>query len=366
MKRGNKTAARAAAVFLAVMTMGAAAFSAHAEEAVIVEYDNLRQLLLDGNLGLQKANDSYETNKKNYQELMEQMRQEQEYMKFLAEKYEDTEEEMSYRMNASILGSQASQFSRLLKNMEKRSRTLSVEQTTDSYVITAQTVMNSYNQMALNVAAQEKKTEALEAAYEAVVKKQSAGAATAMEVMEALDQLQTEQSLLASYRQETGQLRFRLLSMLGLEDREEVVIGTVPEPDLAWVDQVNYDQDRETAINNNRSVQNVRHSRAGVTEELRRKTEKEEEAVGNAEADFLATYQQLQAARINYQAALEASESAQITFESLQLRQQAGMLSRNEYLQGEADYRKALAEKGSASMNLQQAIEDYKWALTGQ
>ena len=366
MKTGKTMTAKAAAIFFLAAALGTTSFPAYGEETIQVEYDNLRQLLIEGNLGLQKATDSYETSKKNYQDLMEEMRQEQEYMKFLADKYEDTEDEMSYRMNASILGSQATQFSRLLKNMEKRSRTLSLEQTTDSYVITAETVMNSYNQIVLNEAAQEKRVEAKEAAYEAAVKKNSSGAATAMEVMEASDLLETERSLLASYRQEAGQLRFRLLSMLGLEDREDVVIGTVPEPDLAWVDQVNYDQDKEIAINNNRSVQNVRHSRASVTEEIRQKSEKEEEAVGNAEVDFLATYQQLQASRLNYQAALDGFESAKISFSSLQLRQQAGMLSRNEYLQGEADYRQALADKESAAMNLQQAMKDYQWAMKGQ
>lgn len=207
------------------LAVGAVPFPARGEAAITVEYENLRQLLLDGNLDLQKANDSYETTKKNYQELMEQMRQEQEYMKFLADKYEDTEDEMAYKASASILGSQATQFSKLLKTLDSRSRTLSVEQNTDSYLITAQTVMNSYNQMALNVTAQEKSVEAQEAAYEAVVKKQSAGAATAMEVMEASDRLSTEKSLLASYQQQASQLRFRLLSMLGLEDNENVAIG---------------------------------------------------------------------------------------------------------------------------------------------
>ena len=60
-------------------------FLAFAQENITVEYDQLRQLLLDGNINLKEANDSYESTKKNYQDLMEQMRQEQEYMKFLAE-----------------------------------------------------------------------------------------------------------------------------------------------------------------------------------------------------------------------------------------------------------------------------------------
>lgn len=350
---------------LAIMIASVIAFPACAEENTVVEYDNLRQLLLDGNLNLQKANDNYETTKSNYQELMEQMREEQAYMKFLADKYEDTEEEATYSSNAAILGRQASMLSKRIEAMNRKTQTLSVEENTDSYTMSAQSVMNSYNQMILNVTAKEKSVEAAEASYSAVVKRQSAGAATSSEVMEAADRLSSEKNLLASYRQQADQLRFQLLSMLGLPDDKTVVIGTIPEPDLAEVDGVNYENDKVKAVNNNTSVQNVRHSKAGSSSEISRRAVEEMEAVGNAESEFLAVYQQLQTSKLEYLAAQDAYESARISHESLLRRQQAGMVNNTEYLQGETSYLEALAKRGCAAMNLQQALEDYRWAVKG-
>lgn len=286
-------------------------------------------------------------------------------MKFLADKYEDTEDGATYSMNAGILGGQASMLSKRIEAINRKTQTLTVEENTDSYTMAAQSVMNSYNQMALNVKAKEKSVQAKEAAYEAMVKRQSVGAATAAEVMEAADQLSSEQNLLGSYRQQEAQLRFRLLAMLGLEDQEGVMIGTIPDPDLAEIDQVNFEEDKQRAINNSSAVQSVRHSRAGSTAEISRKSDQETEAVGNAEAEFLEAYQKLQAGKLEYQAAKDSYESAKISYDSLQKKRQAGMVSQTEYLEEEASYLEALAKRGIASMNLTQTLEDYQWLVKG-
>ena len=356
---------RLLAGFSAALIVGLCSFPAFAQENITVEYDQLRQLLLDGNINLKEDNDSYESTKKNYQDLMEQMRQEQEYMKFLAEKYEDTEDEMSYAASASMLGAQASRLSKQLEAMNRRTRTLTIEENTDSYTMAAQSVMNSYNQMVLNAAAKEKSVQAAQASYEATVKRQSSGAATAADVMEAADWLSQQQNLLSASRQEVSQLRFSLLSMLGLPDDGTVAIGTIPEPDLMEVDGVNYEEDKLRAVNNDSQVQSVRHSKAGTTAEIARKSKEEAEAAGSAEAEFLSIYQSLQEARLTYQASADAYESACAAYQSLQLKKQAGMLSQTDYLEGEADYLKAVADRGGAAMNLKQALENYRWAVKG-
>lgn len=51
--------------------------------------------------------------------------------------------------------------------------------------MTAQTLMNSYNQMVQNVEYQEKRVESLEAAFEAMGRKQAAGSATQAQLKEA-------------------------------------------------------------------------------------------------------------------------------------------------------------------------------------
>lgn len=366
-----------AAIWLGFSVMSPVLCAAAAEETdggnedmapavTTVEYEKLSELLMQGNLDLQQANDNYETNKKNYQIILDSLREEQDYMKFLADKYEDdAEAKASYSANAAILGSSASQISRRLDALNGKSQTLSAEKNVDNYTITAQTRMNSYNQLALNVAAKEKAVQAAEASYHATLQKQLAGAATSADVSSAANRLEQERNLLTSYKQQESQMKFQLLSMLGLPNDGSVEIGGIPEPDLAEIDAVNFEEDKQKAINNNSSVKNVRHSNAGTTAEIQRKFTEETEAVGTAEADFHALYQQLQASKLSYQAAQNGFQSAVLSYESLKRRQQAGILNQTEYLEGEASYLQALAEMGAASMNLYQAYETYRWEVKG-
>lgn len=347
-------------------TAGGNESGAAARAVTTVEYGKLGELLVQGNLDLQQANNNYETNKKNYQKILDSLREEQDYMKFLADKYEDDPEaKASYSANAAILGNSASQVSRRIDSLNGKSQTLSVEKNVDNYTITAQTRMNSYNQMALNVAAKEKSVQAAEASYNAVLKKQLAGAATSADVSAAANRLEKERNLLTSYRQQESQMRFQLLSMLGLPDDGSVSIGKIPEPDLAAIEAVNFEEDRQKAVNNNNSVKNVRHSNAGTTAEIQRKFTEETEAVGNAEVEIDAVYQQMQASKLSYQAARDSYQSAVLNYESLKRRQQAGILTQTEYLEGEASYLQAVSEMGAASMNLYQAYESYQWEVKG-
>lgn len=97
-------------------------------------------------------------------------------MKFLAEQYEDDAEASAvYASNASALASSARQISNRIESLNKKSSTRSVEASIDNFTQMAQTQMIAYNQMAQNLAAQEKKAEAAEASYRAAVTKHAAG-----------------------------------------------------------------------------------------------------------------------------------------------------------------------------------------------
>ena len=54
-----------------------------------------------------------------------------------------------------------------------------------------------------------------------------------------------------------------------------------------------------------------------------------------------------------------------MSYDSLQKKRQAGMVSQTEYLEEEASYLEALAKRGIASMNLTQTLEDYQWLVKG-
>jgi hypothetical protein len=351
--------------FAGALLAGVLMFSTQAFAAT-VEYDNLRQLLIDGNLDLQQATDSYYTNISNYENMITELTDERDYMKLLQSMYEDdASAKEQYRRNASNLSTAITRLKSQLDSQTSTSGFLSTDKTIDLYTMSAQTMMNSYNQMALNVSAKEKTAAAARKNYETVLLKYESGAATEADLMNASDQMQQQENLLESYRQQAATLRFELLSTLGITDSADVTIGSVPELDLSLIDAIDFESDLNTAINNNSSVKSVRHNKAGSYSEIDNKATSEMVAVGNQTASFTDLYQQLLAQRTTYEAALDAFASAEITYNTLQLKKQAGMLSEADYLTGEASYLEALAQKETASMNLYQAYQDYLWEVKG-
>ena len=194
--------------------------------------------------------------------------------------------------------------------------------------------MRTYNQMNTKAQAEEKNYQAAQSSYQAALKKQSAGMATAADVMAASDTMQSAKNRYESYRQQASNARFNLLSALGLDTSVGIAIGSVPLPDLAAIEAVDFNSDMEQAIGNSSSVQNARHQSAGTAMEISVKSDQESQAEGTVRSRMQSLYDQLKAAKLQYDGAEDAYQSASITYASLQKKQQAGMLSQSDYLQG--------------------------------
>lgn len=330
-----------------------------------VDYNNLEQLV-QNNRNLKNALDNYTSNKETYENMLKTLEDERDYMKFMQEKYEDdAEAKATYKMNASMLNMSISQITKQLESQESKTQTTSRQKTIDSYVLTAQSLMRTYNQMNTKAQAEEKNYQAAQSSYQAAMKKQSAGMATAADVMAASDTMQSAKNRYESYRQQASNARFNLLSALGLDTSVGIAIGSVPLPDLAAIEAVDFNSDMEQAIGNSSSVQNARHQSAGTATEISVKSDQESQAEGTVRSRMQSLYDQLKAAKLQYDGAEAAYQSASITYASLQKKQQAGMLSQSDYLQGVADYYSALDAKETAVVNLNQAWETYNWTVKG-
>lgn len=330
-----------------------------------VDYNNLEQLV-QNNRNLKNALDNYTSNKETYENMLKTLEDERDYMKFMQEKYEDdAEAKATYKMNASMLNMSISQITKQLESQESKLQTTSRQKTIDSYVLTAQSLMRTYNQMNTKAQAEEKNYQAAQSSYQAALKKQSAGMATAADVMAASDTMQSAKNRYESYQQQASNARFNLLSALGLDTSVGVAIGSVPLPDLAAIEAVDFNSDMEQAIGNSSSVQNARHQSAGTATEISVKSDQESQAEGTVRSRMQSLYDQLKAAKLQYDGAEAAYQSASITYASLQKKQQAGMLSQSDYLQGVADYYSALDAKETAVVNLNQAWETYNWTVKG-
>lgn len=330
-----------------------------------VDYNNLEQLV-QNNRNLKNALDNYTSNKETYENMLKTLEDERDYMKFMQEKYEDdAEAKATYKMNASMLNMSISQITKQLESQESKTQTTSRQKTIDSYVLTAQSLMRTYNQMNTKAQAEEKNYQAAQSSYQAALKKQSAGMATAADVMAASDTMQSAKNRYESYRQQASNARFNLLSALGLDTSADIAIGSVPLPDLSAIDVVDFNTDVEQAVGNSSSVQNARHQSAGTATEISVKSDQESQAEGTVRSRMQSLYDQLKAAKLQYDGAEDAYQSASITYASLQKKQQAGMLGQSDYLQGVADYYSALDAKETAVVNLNQAWETYDWTVKG-
>ena len=336
-----------------------------AASVISVEYDNLEQLV-QNNRSLKNALDNYTSSRETYENMLKTLEDERDYMKFMQEKYEDEPEtKATYKMNASMLNMSISQITKQLESQESKIQTTSRQKTIDSYVLTAQSLMRTYNQMNTKAQAEEKNYQAAQSSYQAVLKKQSAGMATAADVMTASDTMQSAKKRYESYRQQASNARFNLLSALGLDTSADIAIGSVPLPDLSAIDVVDFNTDVEQAVGNSSSVQNARHQSAGTATEISVKSDQESQAEGTVRSRMQSLYEQLKAAKLQYEGAEAAYQSASITYASLQKKQQAGMLSQSDYLQGVVDYYSALDAKETAVVNLNQAWETYNWTVKG-
>ena len=330
-----------------------------------VDYNNLEQLV-QNNRSLKNALDNYTSSRETYENMLKTLEDERDYMKFMQEKYEDdAEAKATYKMNASMLNMSISQITKQLESQESKIQTTSRQKTIDSYVLTAQSLMRTYNQMNTKAQAEEKNYQAAQSSYQAVLKKQSAGMATAADVMTASDTMQSAKNRYESYRQQASNARFNLLSALGLDTSADIAIGSVPLPDLSAIDVVDFNTDVEQAVGNSSSVQNARHQSAGTATEISVKSDQESQAEGTVRSRMQSLYEQLKAAKLQYEGAEAAYQSASSTYASLQKKQQAGMLSQSDYLQGVADYYSALDAKETAVVNLNQAWETYNWTVKG-
>lgn len=347
-----------------------------AEEAgtVAVDYNQLRELLKQGNISLKKTLGDRQDQLDAYQEIWDILKREQGNMEDRAEELEETDHDLTeeereeaqlYSSNASMLRSSASRIYSQLENMTSEKTERSVEKTIDAYVAAAQALMNSYCQMAQNVESGEARVEAARASYEAALRRQSAGSAVQEETDQAKEKMDQAEQSLSSLKLQTASLRSQLLTMLGISDNDQTVIGSIPEPDLAAIDAVDYETDRVKAMGNDTDVLSARHSQADTPGEKTVRASLVREAEGGKEADFLAVYEGLLAARSEYQAAMAAYESASMSYQGLLRKQQAGMLTNTQYLEGEADFQEAESLKETAAMKLTAAYEAYCWEVQG-
>lgn len=332
-----------------------------------VEYENLRELLKAGNFTLTQTKENLADDTSPYENMRDILRAEQKEMERTAEEYEDdgdAEMQAFYEERAKELKKAAAQVTKQIDRIDSYSTEKSYEKSVDTLLVSAQTLMNSYNQLALQVTAQEKQTEAARASCEEAIMRQSAGLMKEEQVSQLKNSYTAEQNRLATLKEQADEVKESLLTMLGLSESGSE-IGTIPEPDLTAIASIDFESDLQTAISNDKTYVSELTSSVKGSDARALKAERVETAAADETIDLTAAYQEILTKKTQYEAAEKAYAAAEEQYQALQRKKSAGMLSNADYLAGEADYASALADWGAAKMDLTAAYESYLWDVNG-
>ncbi|MBS6263749.1 MAG: YtxH domain-containing protein [Clostridium sp.] len=235
-------------------------------------------------------------------------------------------------------------------------------------VVSTQNLFNSYNQLRINADLIQKNVEVMEAAANAAQTQASIGMATQADVLKAQKNLQSIKSTQTETLSSLETLRQNLCMMTGWSYDAQPEIKEVPQADLAAIDQINLEADRQKALENNYDLQ---YSKRALNNMQENSTDKknQERTVKNLEQSISASmtnlYNDIQQKKIAWQLAQAELATEQQSMSAVETKRGLGMVSDLEYLQAQSSFLgKQIAER-TANMALFQAVETYNWAVNG-
>ena len=239
-----------------------------------------------------------------------------------------------------------------------------------------QSMMNQYEQLVSQRAMAAKGVELARTARALQDTMQSQGMAVDSDVLSAAASLSSAQSQLASLDAGMEQIYKLLCSFTGYDPASGVTFGAIPSVDLAAIDAIDVNADKEKAVNNNYNLISLRSSTGGGMTDFQARTTKTttqtENRLRNVEysenavrSDIQALYDQILEKRAAYDAAKTAYESGKMVWDAAQIQKQNGSLSQIQYLQQELAWLTTESGYHCAGLELQQAIQNYRWAVAG-
>ena len=278
------------------------------------------------------------------------------------------------RQSARQMRNAASMMGQSLKKTSSTER--QVDRQANSLIMNVQSMMNQYEQLVSQRAMAAKGVELARTARALQDTMQSQGMAVDSDVLSAAASLSSAQSQLASLDAGMEQIYKLLCSFTGYDPASGVTFGAIPSADLAAIDAIDVNADKEKAVNNNYNLISLRSSTGGGMTDFQARTTKTttqtENRLRNVEysentvrSDIQALYDQILEKRAAYDAAKTAYESGKMVWDASQIQKQNGSLSQIQYLQQELAWLTTESGYHCAGLELQQAIQNYRWAVAG-
>ena len=211
--------------------------------------------------------------------------------------------------------------------------------------------------------------------YQTQAAKQAQGLASAAEVLSAKVQMETAEQTKAGLMDQRNTLLSTIKTQLGYSQDTELVIGSIPEPDLSYVDSATLEAGIEQAMLSNDDLtaamrptvrtdtkQNYTMTDQGAMDA---RDARVNETKGAVSAKIETLYADMQSCRSLYSAADTSKQLADKQAASAERMYSMGLTSYSDYLGQQLAALSYEAAYEQAKLNLVQSINTYKWALRG-
>ena len=290
-------------------------------------------------------------------------------------------DQMINKATAKALRKTANQMRTMANNMDrslsrKNSSEKQIDRQANSLILNVEMMLNQYQQLQSQRTIAAKGVELATAAKQLQNTMQAQGMAVDADVLSAAASLSSGQSQLNTLDAGIEQIRKMLCSFTGYDEASNPVFGEVPAADPSYIATVNVAEDKEKAVNNNYELISLRGQTGGGMTDLQIRTSKTTTQIANklrnveyseenVRSNIQALYDAMEEKNSSYSAAKTAYESGQISWQAAQVQKANGMLSNIQYMQQELAWVQAQSGYKCADLALQQAIQNYKWAVAG-
>ena len=263
------------------------------------------------------------------------------------------------------------------RSLERKSSSeKQIDRQANSLILNVEMMLNQYQQLLSQRTIAAKGVELATAAKQLQDTMQAQGMAVDADVLSAAASLSSSQSQLNQLDAGIEQIRKMLCSFTGYDEAANPVFGEVPSADPSYIATVNVTEDKEKAVNNNYNLISLRSQTGGGMTDLQIRTTKTttqtanklrnvEYSEENVRSNIQALYDEMEEKNASYTAAKTAYESGQIAWQAAQIQKANGMLSNIQYMQQELAWLQAQSGYKCADLALQQALQNYKWAVAG-
>lgn len=285
------------------------------------------------------------------------------------------------KATAKALRKTANQMRTMANNMDrslsrKNSSEKQIDRQANSLILNVEMMLNQYQQLQSQRTIAAKGVELATAAKQLQNTMQAQGMAVDADVLSAAASLSSGQSQLNTLDAGIEQICKMLCSFTGYDEASNPVFGEVPAADPSYIATVNVAEDKEKAVNNNYELISLRGQTGGGMTDLQIRTSKTTTQIANklrnveyseenVRSNIQALYDAMEEKNSSYSAAKTAYESGQISWQAAQVQKANGMLSNIQYMQQELAWLQAQSGYKCADLALQQAIQNYKWAVAG-